>query len=86
MASQNLINIGSNNGVLPDGTKPLPQPLLITLVLHRITINLGPIYELNKNLDFLDSWAVVKILLSDRKLVFASMWGSDWHTSKQKCL
>ena len=29
MASQNLVNIGSGNGLLPDGTKPLPEPMLI---------------------------------------------------------
>ena len=28
MASQNLVNIGSNNGLLPDGTKPLPGLIL----------------------------------------------------------
>ena len=26
MASQNLVNIGSGKGLLPDGTKPLPEP------------------------------------------------------------
>ena len=40
--------------------------------------------RVEKNLDFLDSWAVVKLLSSDRKLAFTSMSGSDWHTSKQK--
>ena len=37
-------------------------------------------------LDFLDLWAVVKLLSSDRNLAFTSMSGSDWHTSKQKCI
>ena len=49
------------------------------LGLHRITTDLGPIYEL-KIMDFLESWAVVKLLSSYRKL---SMSGSDWHTRKQ---
>ena len=40
--------------------------------------------RVEKNLDILDSRAVVKLLLSDRKLAFTSMSGSDWHTSKQK--
>ena len=29
MATQILVNIGSGNGLLPDGTKPLPAPMLI---------------------------------------------------------
>ena len=28
MVSQNLINIGSDNGLSPDGSKPLPVPML----------------------------------------------------------
>ena len=52
--------------------------------LHRIATNLGPKYELQKILRFLISWAVVKLLSSDRKLVFTSMSGSDWHTRVNK--
>ena len=28
METQILVNIGSGNGFLPDGTKPLPEPML----------------------------------------------------------
>ena len=28
MATEILVNIGSGNGLLPDGTKPLPEPML----------------------------------------------------------
>ena len=28
MATEIWINIGSGNGLLPDGTKPLPEPML----------------------------------------------------------
>ena len=28
MASQNSVNIGSDNGLVPSGTKPLPEPVL----------------------------------------------------------
>ena len=28
MAWENLVKIGSGNGLLPDGTKPLPGPML----------------------------------------------------------
>ena len=29
MATQNLVNISSGNGLLPDGTKPLPEPMFM---------------------------------------------------------
>ena len=32
MASQNLINIGSGNGLLADGGKPLPKTVLTQLI------------------------------------------------------
>ena len=28
MASQNFVNMGSGNGLVPNGTKPLPEPML----------------------------------------------------------
>ena len=28
MATETWVNIGSGNGLLPDGTKPLPEPML----------------------------------------------------------
>ena len=28
MVTQMWVNIGSGNGLLPDGTKPLPEPML----------------------------------------------------------
>ena len=28
MALQTWVNIGSGNGLVPDGTKPLPEPML----------------------------------------------------------
>ena len=34
MATQILVNIGSGNGSLPDGTKPLPEPMLTYLLLN----------------------------------------------------
>ena len=34
MVTWNWVNIGSGNGVLPDGTKPLPQPMLTYHVTH----------------------------------------------------
>ena len=38
------------------------------LGLHRIPTNLGTIYELKKIWIFLDSWIVVQLWSSDRKL------------------
>ena len=29
MATEIWVNIGSGNGLLPDGTKPLPEPMLV---------------------------------------------------------
>ena len=29
MVSLTMVNIGSDNGLLPDGTKPLPEPILM---------------------------------------------------------
>ena len=36
MATQNWVNIGSGNGLVPDGTKPLPEPMLTN---HQMTIS-----------------------------------------------
>ena len=36
-----LVNIGSGNGLVPDGTKPLPEPMLTkfyNIVLHHYAI------------------------------------------------
>ena len=69
---------------LLSGTKIWKIRLITKLILglHLIATNLEPIYEF-KIMDFLDSWAVVKLLSSDRKLVFTSMSGRDLHTSKK---
>ena len=31
-----IINIGSGNGLLPDGTKPLPKPMLTTVIIKSV--------------------------------------------------
>ena len=31
MVAEIWVNIGSGNGLLPDGTKPLPEPVLIII-------------------------------------------------------
>ena len=41
MASYNLVNIGSGNGLWPDGTKPLPKLMLIHHYLGYFGIHLG---------------------------------------------
>ena len=35
MVTQNWVNIGSGNGLLPGGTKPLPEPMLIDLLHYQ---------------------------------------------------
>ena len=42
--------------------------------------------RVEKNLDILDSWAVVKLLLSDRKLAFTSMSGATDIRVNKKCI
>ena len=37
MATWIYANIGSGNGLLPDGTKPLPEPMLIYHQLGPVT-------------------------------------------------
>ena len=38
MATQIWINIGSGNGLLPDGTKPLPEPMLTSHWCRSVTV------------------------------------------------
>ena len=33
LVSLTVVNIGSGNGLVPDGTKPFPEPLIISEVL-----------------------------------------------------
>ena len=35
LVTQIWINIGSSNGLLPDGSKPLPEPVLTNLAYHQ---------------------------------------------------
>ena len=41
MATQILVNIGSGNGLLPDGTKPLPEPKLTFRKHGPVTLSKG---------------------------------------------
>ena len=41
MASEIWVNIGSGNGMLPDGTKPLPEPMLTDHQWSQLTFILG---------------------------------------------
>ena len=45
MASENLVNIGSGNGLLPDGTKPLPKPMLTDHQWDLVTSSFGAISQ-----------------------------------------
>ena len=44
MATEIWVNIGSGNGLLPDGTKPLPEPML-TYQLERVTFFWGQVHK-----------------------------------------
>ena len=45
MATWILVNIGSGNGLLPDGTKPLPEPLLTDHQWSPVTFILGQFHK-----------------------------------------
>ena len=45
MVSQICINFGWGTGLLPDGTKPLPQPMLTYHQLGSVALNLRPISQ-----------------------------------------
>ena len=50
MAIETYVNIGSGNGLLHDGTKPLPEPMLTDHQLNPVTFILGQFHTgfLNK--------------------------------------
>ena len=41
MVTEIWVNTGSGNGLLPDGTKPLPEPMLTDHQLSPVTFILG---------------------------------------------
>ena len=45
MATEIWVNIGSGNGLLPDGTKPLPEPVLTDHQWSPVTFILGQFYN-----------------------------------------
>ena len=68
MASLTMVNIGSGNGLLPDGTKPLPEPILMYCQLD---LQKKLQWKFNQNLRFciqqgksegFDSWDLPSIL------------------------
>ena len=45
MATEIWVNIGSGNGLLPDGTKPLPEPMLTDHQLGPVRFILGQFHK-----------------------------------------
>ena len=45
MATEIWVNIGSGNGLLPDGTKPLPEPVLTDHQWSPVTFILGQFHS-----------------------------------------
>ena len=43
MVAEIWVNIGSGNGLLPDGTKPLPEPMLRSLGIHLRALSLDDV-------------------------------------------
>ena len=58
MMKQKWVNIGSGNGLLPDGTKPLPKPLLNYHHVVLRGIQLSPISQ-KVLMDFIQSIILV---------------------------
>ena len=57
MATEILDNIGSGNGLLPDGTKPLPEPMLtyhhkgsVAFAFVGIALDISSKYEFEKDI------------------------------------
>ena len=46
MLTEIWVNIGSGNGLLPDGTKPLPEPMLIDRQWGPMTFIFGQFHEM----------------------------------------
>ena len=57
MVMQILVNIGRINGLLPDGTKPLPEPML--------TVSFCDIHLMPISLEILSLIWVQELLISD---------------------
>ena len=49
METQNWINIGSGNGLLPDGTKPLPEPMLTYQEWSPVAFTWEPFHKFTYN-------------------------------------
>ena len=65
MATEIWVNIGSGNGLLPNGTKPLPEPMLTDHQLSPVTLISGQFYEMPQP-------AITKICLKITNLKFHS--------------
>ena len=45
METQNCVNIGSGNGLLPDGTNPIPEPMLSNNQSSPVTVTWGQLHK-----------------------------------------
>ena len=65
MATKIWVNIGSGNGLLPDGTKPLPEPMLTDHQWSPVTFILGQFHKRCLNHQSLKSvWKLIKSKIS----------------------
>ena len=72
MASEILVNNGSGNGLLPDGTKPLPDPMLTNHQWSLVTFISGQFHEMLQP-------SITKICLEIACLKFHSnLPGGQW--------
>ena len=77
VASQNLLNIGSGNGLVPGGTKPLPEPIFTEyLGTNHSAISLNGYYIGSRNIFFaylpVNQWIMSHLIPSRQPPYFMS--------------
>ena len=64
MVTWNLVNIGSDNGLLPDGTKPLPEPMLTNHKWGLVAFTWGQFHgKCSRYLSFVWLWKMINLRL-----------------------
>ena len=81
MATEIWVNIGSGNGLLPDGTKPLPEPMLTDHQWSPVTSILGP--SVNKICLKITCLKFHSNFPGDNEL--SQYWGCWWHHFLAPC-
>ena len=86
MVSKILVNTGSGNGLLPDGTKPLPEPVMTNhqqglVTIWRFYYGLIKFFCDLKHIDWYDIMNMHRFLLLIIPSAQRSCWGVYWFHS-----